>query len=182
MDKLTDNIFRIISIAGITITIAIVALHSVFHLPHPKIQTQRSSQKIPLIYLLIKMLVQLGAVCSFLTLLITGFLPLVVLGRTISGYWLMLHVAAAGVFVCCLALLALGCAEKNLLVKHNIFKGALFWLILLLAIPMILSIVLSMFPVFGTHSQECLLWIHRYCALLFVILAIMHTYLTILEK
>jgi hypothetical protein len=160
----------------------VVALHSVFRRTTPKSQPQQSLKKIPLLYCIIKILVQLGAVCSFLTLLITGFFPLVVLGRTIFGYWLMLHVSAGGVFVCCLVLLALACTEKNLLIKYNIFKGSLFWLILLLSLPLILSIALSMLPIFGTHSQECLLWIHRYCALLFVVLAIMHTYLTILEK
>ena len=57
-----------------------------------------------------------------------------------------------------------------------------FWLIIFLALPLILSIVLSMFPYFGTHWQELLLSIHRYTALVFTLVAIVHTYLLIRIK
>jgi len=51
-----------------------------------------------------------------------------------------------------------------------------------LALPVILSIVLSMFPLFGTDGQEFLLQLHRYSALLFALVAIMYTYLVILTR
>ena len=57
-----------------------------------------------------------------------------------------------------------------------------FWLIIFLALPLILSIVLSMFPLFGTHWQELLLSMHRYTALVFALVAIVHTYLVIRTK
>ena len=57
-----------------------------------------------------------------------------------------------------------------------------FWLIIFLALPLILSIVLSMFPLFGTHGQELLLSVHRYTALVFVLVGIVHIYLVIRTK
>jgi hypothetical protein len=48
-----------------------------------------------------------------------------------------------------------------------------------LALPVILSVVLSMFPLFGTDGQEFLLNLHRYSALLLALVAIVHTYLII---
>jgi hypothetical protein len=57
-----------------------------------------------------------------------------------------------------------------------------FWLLIFLALPLILSIVLSMFPLFGTHHQEILLALHGYVALVFTIVAIVHIYLVIQTK
>ena len=57
-----------------------------------------------------------------------------------------------------------------------------FWLIIFLALPLILSIILSMFPLFGTHWQELLLSMHRYTALVFVLVVIVHIYLVIRTK
>jgi len=57
-----------------------------------------------------------------------------------------------------------------------------FWLLAVLALPLILSIILSMFPLFGTHWQEILMDIHRWTALVFAIAAIIHIYLIIRAK
>ena len=54
-----------------------------------------------------------------------------------------------------------------------------FWLIVFLALPLILSIVFSMFPYFGSYWQELLLDIHRYTALVFALVTIVHTYLVV---
>ena len=57
-----------------------------------------------------------------------------------------------------------------------------FWLLIFLALPLILSIILSMFPLFGTHHQELLLASHGYVAMVFTIVAIVHIYLVIQIK
>lgn len=57
-----------------------------------------------------------------------------------------------------------------------------FWLLIFLALPLILSIVLSMLPLFGTHHQELLLASHGYVAMVFTIVAIVHIYLVIQIK
>jgi len=57
-----------------------------------------------------------------------------------------------------------------------------FWLICTLAIPLILSIVLSMFPLFGIHGQKFLLQLHLYIALLLALAVIVHGCLVIRSR
>ena len=63
--------------------------------------------------------------------------------------------------------------------KYELLRKLCFWVILLLAFPVILSIVLSMFLLFGTYVQGFLLEVHRYSTLALALAAIIHTYLTI---
>ncbi len=157
----------------------------------------------------LRKLVYLLALLCFLILAITGFYPVLVLREPIYGYWLILHATFAPVFAICLASLAVmwagnccfnkgdwlwlqrvlgresvnkadvkkSCPEQSR--GNELLRKICFWLIMLLALPAILSIVLSMFPLFGTHGQEFLLQLHRYSALLLALSVIVHTYLTI---
>jgi len=157
----------------------------------------------------LRKLVYLLALLCFLILAITSFYPVLVLKEPIHGYWLILHATFAPVFTICLAILAVmwagNCcfnkndwpwlqralgreAVNNSVVKkscpersrgNKLLRKICFWLIILLALPVILSIVLSMFPLFGTEGQEFLLDTHRYCALLLALVVIVHTYLII---
>ena len=54
-----------------------------------------------------------------------------------------------------------------------------FWVILFLALPLILSIVVSMFHLLGTNWQHLTLALHRWTSLVFAIVVIIHTYLAI---
>ncbi len=152
----------------------------------------------------LRILVYLVALVCFVVLVITGFYPVVFLGEHLSGYLLMVHATFAPVFAGCLAVLALMWAdncrfEKNdwpwlqkLLygeaaakpagAKCQLGQKVCFWVIVLLALPVILSIVLGMFPLFGTDGQEFLLNLHRYSTLLLAAAAILHTYLIIRTK
>ena len=147
----------------------------------------------------------LALVC-FVVLALTGFYPVLVLGEHISGYPVMVHATFAPVFTICLAVLAVMWARNSrfttgdwpwfqrLVQRVTLIKSTgkkahpegfglgqkiSFWLIIFLALPLALSIVLSMFPLFGTHWQELLLGIHRYTAVLFSLVAIVHIYLLI---
>jgi len=142
------------------------------------------------------------AVC-FVVLAITGFWPVLVHGEHISGFPIMIHSTFAAVFAICLAIIALTWAGGNRFEKGDcpwlwrllrrftnlrvpvqegasqwtlMVKKAMFWAIAGLALPLILSIVLSMLPLFGTHWQEILLAAHRWTALLFAVAVILHTY------
>jgi cytochrome b subunit of formate dehydrogenase len=153
-----------------------------------------------------KKLVYWVALLCFIVLAVTGFAQRLLLGEAISGYWLMLHATCAPVFAVCLALLALMWAPRCVFrwgdwpwleglirrvikleadaaepasVGFNLGQKVTFWLIIILALPLILSIVSSMFPFFGTHWQELLLDTHRYSALLLALAVIVHTYLMI---
>ena len=150
----------------------------------------------------LRKLVYLLALLCFVVLVITGFYPSLAQGQLISGYFIMVHTTAGGVFAVCLAVLAVMWAHscrfnkgdwpwlqqllrREIMNKeHPVEKSWLgqkicFWLIVSLAIPLILSIVLSMFPFFGTNWQELLLSTHRYIALLLALVIIVHTYLLI---
>jgi hypothetical protein len=129
----------------------------------------------------IRRLVYLLALLCFLTLGITGFYPVLVLKESIHGYWLILHAVFAPVFVICLAGLVVMWAGNCCFNKNDWpwLQKICFWLIVILALPVILSIVLSMFSLFGTQGQEFLLQLHRYSALLLALIAIVYTYLII---
>jgi hypothetical protein len=129
---------------------------------------------------IIRRLVYLLAILCFLIAVITSFYPVLVLKEPIHGYWLILHAVFAPFFVICLAVLAIMWAGNCSFNKdHPRLQKVCFWLIITLAIPAILSIVLSMFSLFGTKGQEFLLQVHRYSALLLALIIIVHTYLII---
>ncbi len=131
---------------------------------------------------------------SFVILAVTGFGPLLIVARPLSGFPLMTHLAAAPVFAVGLAYLTLMGAYRHRFepgewpVRPDAGDGGgpsgrfafgekvSFWLVILLALPVILSTVLSMFPLFGTDGQEWLLDVHRYSAVLLVMAILVHTY------
>ena len=167
-------------------------------------------QKLTLVGVLRKLVYLLALLC-FVVLLVTGFFPRLVLQKPISGYWLMLHATFSPVFAACLAILAImwahncrldksywpwlqkilqhrkaSCgrqtANKAVPEKHELSRKVAFWIIVFLALPLILSPVLSMFPLFGTHWQELLAQLHKYTALLLALVIIIHTYLMALTE
>jgi len=216
--------FRIISIAGFFFTFAGIALHCACSRPKfddlfGKDRQLRIldglrmliylltllllEQKLNLISVIRKLLYLLAILC-FLVLLVTGFYRPLVLGQSISGYWMVIHATFAPVFAGCLAILAvmwahncrfdknyfprlselLQCETANLPrpQKYELARKVCFWLIISLALPLILSIILSMFSLFGTAAQRFLLQLHRYTALLFALVAIVQIYLIIRMK
>jgi len=155
-------------------------------------------QKLTLLGVLRKLVFLLALLC-LVVLVITGFVPRIFLGEQISGYWLMLHATAAPVFAACMAALAVMWADAcrlnknywpwlNIIIRrtpqsvaspreYELAGRLAFWLLVVLALPVVLSAVLSMFPLFGTAWQEFLLQLHRYCTLTFALVAIIYLYL-----
>jgi len=154
-----------------------------------------ANRLLPLLKLL-RNLVYFVGVVSFAVLVISGFYPLVT-GSRLSGYWVMAHATAAPVFAACLAILALFWADR-----HSFFKvitprpenqetassdfclcqKILFWLIVLLALPLIMAILMMMFPLFAAHTQECLLQVHRVAALVSAIAVILLIGISLVHK
>ncbi len=156
----------------------------------------------------IRKLVYLLALLSFLVLGITGFYPTLVKGEHISGYLIMIHATFAPILAICLAVLAVmwagRCAfntkdwpwfqrfiERVTLVKidkdlsdkeSSVWQKITFWLIIFLALPLVMSIILSMLPYFGTHWQDLFVFIHRYVALVFAIIVLIHTHLIVIAQ
>ena len=141
-------------------------------------------------------------------LTITGFFPSWFLGKTITGYWLMLHAIAGPVFAVCITVHVLmvahnycyndndwpwlmrlisliGCKRKDngpLTATKQLGSKTCFWLIAVLALGLNLSILSSMLPFVTSHTQEVLLHIHRYCGLALVIVALVYTNFAIIAK
>ncbi|MHC4325831.1 MAG: cytochrome b/b6 domain-containing protein [Planctomycetota bacterium] len=155
---------------------------------------------------ILRMLAYLLALVSFVVLALTGFYPVLILGEHISGYLVMLHVTFAPVLTVCVAVLAVMWASncrftagdwpwlERIVQRVTSVKNAgktaqtkssglgqkiTFWLVLFLTLPLALSIVISMFPLFGTHGQELLLGLHRKISYIFTVVVIAHTFLLI---
>ena len=157
-------------------------------------------QKLRLVGVLRKLIYLLALLC-FVVLVITGFYPVLVRGEHLGGFLLVLHATFAPVFAACLAVLVVFWADncrfnKNYwpwlqrvlgreavnkagVKKYELLQKICFWLIVILALPVILSIVLGMFPLFGTDGQKFLLNLHRYSTLPLALAAIVHIYLII---
>jgi len=149
---------------------------------------------------ILRMLVYLAALLCLVVLAVTGFYPVLIRGEHISGYLVMVHATFAPVFAICLAVMAVMWAsngrfsrgdwpwfdrlvQRATLVqsaggeragRSGLWRKIFFWLTIFLALPLGLSIVLSMFPLFGTHGQELLLGLHRSTALVFGPVATIH--------
>ena len=135
-------------------------------------------------------------------LAVTGFGPLLLLARPMSGFTLLAHLVAAPVFAVGLAYLTLMGAHHHRFGpgewpgvkgrqagdgggppgRFSVGQKISFWLAILLALPVILSTVLSMFPLFGTAGQERLLEVHRYSSVLLVMAIMIYTYLTVFHR
>ena len=135
---------------------------------------------------------------SFALLFLTGFAP-VVSGDRLHGYMLMLHASFAPVFIVCAMVVVLGGAAQycfsskdcELLSRPADYKGGLggiltdtgiaakacFWVLAIMTLPLTLSMVFSMLPLFGTEIQELLFEAHRWSALIFAAFAIFELYL-----
>jgi len=201
--------FRVVSISALLLTLVVVMLHYralrarrgalVDTAPSPRRQDRGDS----MVLNRFRKLVYILALACFGVLAVTGFGPSLIVGEHPAGYLLMLHVTAAPVFAVSLAVLTLMWAyrcrfdqsdwrwlqrllrreagdKKPAQEKSDFGPKVFFWLIVLFALSVILSITLSMFPLFGTGGQEFLSQLHRYSALLLVITAIGHTYLLLL--
>jgi hypothetical protein len=137
------------------------------------------------------------AVLCFLLLAVTGFVQILFSGDHPSGILLVIHVTVAPFFALSLAAAALLWAhslrfdmEDWRVVRHLGHPGLReetirfaskvgFWLILLLSLPLMLTVILELFPLFGTEGEAFLIRLHGYSALFLMLVALSHLYLTI---
>ena len=137
----------------------------------------------------------------FALLVLSSYLPVILTGDHLSGLALIIHVTVAPLFCISLAASAVFWAQKkrfsdadSSLLKDKSFskiftsgglspawEKVIFWLFLIFSVPAILSIVLSMYPLFGSEGQEFLLQTHRYTTLILFLLATIHT-LAVIKK
>jgi cytochrome b subunit of formate dehydrogenase len=139
----------------------------------------------------------LATLGSVLLLTITGFLPVIIFGAAISNVALILHLLLAPIFAIGVTALALFWAqrhrfnqtdwerlqqwfrkEKAAAPQENphVWQKICFWSTLLLAVPLIVSTILMMYPFYGTTGQESLLNWHGFAGLLLLAAVVLHTY------
>ncbi len=145
-------------------------------------------------------LVYILTIASFGILALTGFVPVVFFGKSVSGFVLILHALAAPIFAIGLAIICFLWAHHHRF-NNNDWQSLLhftrrkteniesvpqptalgrkisFWLILLLSLTVIGSVILSMYPLFSTDGQEMLLRLHGYSALFLLIVVVTRFYL-----
>jgi len=131
----------------------------------------------------------------FVILGLTGFFPVLLFGSHLSGLLLIIHVTVAPLFVLSLMFAILFWAnyqqydvqdistiktiKKNKNSENDVnsfWEKTYFWLFSIVSLPAILSMILSMYPIFGTDGQVYMLNLHRYTVLFLLIIASFHIY------
>jgi cytochrome b subunit of formate dehydrogenase len=167
------------------------------------VKSEKSTNSTKL-FISIKMIVYFIVLLCVVILMISGFAQPLLFGKSPSGILLLLHVTIAPIF-------AVGMSAVALLWAHNHnfsqrdwhwFRTRLskeykmqeinetysagekicFWLGLSSSLPVILSVIFSMFPYFGTYGQEYLFQVHRYGAMALVIIVATHSYFIIFKR
>ncbi|HEY5701094.1 MAG TPA: hypothetical protein VIT83_03295 [Gammaproteobacteria bacterium] len=114
------------------------------------------------------------SVWTSILLALTGFVP-VVEGRHLTGYALLAHAGLGGLLAVTLAVLLLLTGQPHL--PENEHGGSKvstprkwsYWLMTISALALILSVLVAMLPLLGTHGQHLAISAHRYAAVLFVL-------------
>jgi len=171
-------IFRAVTAAATGFSLIAVAVH--YFVAKPTV-TRLSPGPIRFDLCTFKTLAYLAAILSAAVLMLTGFYAVIVTGKALTGYLLMVHATAAPVFAASLAISALFLAGSNSLsnapTRAALISRICFWSMLVLSLPVILSSTLSMFSIFGTEGQAFLYYLHRYSTLLLSVAAIWYVYL-----
>jgi hypothetical protein len=139
-------------------------------------------------------LVYLGALVSVGVLGVTSFYTVLRFGG-MHRWWLFVHMFGAGAMTGILPLLALtwcGASRFGRPTQRQVEEGYLprffwiprvmFWLFLLAGLVVMLTMLVSMLPVFGSDGLEVLLDIHRYAGLLAVVALLIHFYCVLLQR
>ena len=116
---------------------------------------------------------------SIFGLALTGFWAAIIKAEFLSGFLLMLHCTLAPVLCLFLTAALIISAQRHCFDKSDwplrqavSWRKICFWVLMAAAAPVILSMVLSMLPLFGTVGQEILFNIHRVAALILSVSAL----------
>jgi len=144
----------------------------------------------------------LATLAGVLILAITGFVP-VIFGYHAANFALMIHMILAPLFAIGITALALFHAERHRFNQNDwqrlrqwfrreksaaprenpeLWQKLCFWLSVLLSVPILVSILLIMYPIFDTRAQETFLHWHGYAGLLLLAIVVLHAYLILSNK
>ena len=144
----------------------------------------------------LKRIVLIVAVTCLIVMFITAFSGRLAANQLMTGYILMIHVGTAPVFIVCTVFLIVSWGYQCRLTENEwgellnrimlkpashensmLFLKLTFWFSMGLSVPVSLSMLASMFTIFGTHGQEVLFNIHQYTSLALVSSVVIHLYL-----
>lgn len=180
--------FRQVAFYGVAAALVAVVLH--FLIAGRKAWPGGAGPKTPARTLrFLEALVYLAALSGFLALASSGFYSAIALNARMTGFILLVHVSAGGLFAVSLAALVVFRAEASRFGAREADAGperfrcgqkVLFWGIALLGLTALSSILLSMVPFFGTSGQANLYALHRCCAVGLLMAAIGYGYFGLL--
>jgi hypothetical protein len=164
---------RTLTTIGLLVAIALPLWDYAMFRPNRRALTGAKTHKVErLIYAVFLIAVLLMGLSSF---------GMILVGESMHGWMLILHMSVAGMFAVALTALALLWAEQASFTRDpatRFYTGekVAFWLTIAAGFSTILSAMLGMMSWFGTVGQSILLDVHRYSALLLLICAIFHGY------
>jgi hypothetical protein len=170
-------------------TVVLIVLHLVMSLIGGRSRRPRRGLNI------LEKLIYLGILASVFGLAFTSFFTVLQFG-TMKGWWLFAHMFGAGALVGLLPLLAIiwagpsrfgrgpaGSEEQETYAPKFFWMPKLmFWLLLASGSVVILTMLVSMLPIFGTDGLHALLDIHRYAGLMTVVVLLLHFYCVLLQR
>jgi len=196
------SLYQTLSILGIGGTAGVCVLHYLLvgrRMPHPG-HGRRSILR----YNLWERFLHLVLLATFLVLAVTAFWASIGWGGPMTGYNLMLHTTCGAIFAVAVAVMLVTWAADHAFGKHDGLwlraggccstRGDLpagrfgagdkiyFWIAAPLTLMLLLTMLLSMVPIFGTAGQHVMYDLHRYAALVLMIATIWHAYATTLMK
>ncbi|MBX3007115.1 MAG: hypothetical protein KF816_03705 [Melioribacteraceae bacterium] len=116
-------------------------------------------------------------------LILTSFIPVVIFNVHMTGLLLLIHVKSALLFLIALTGYVLMSAHANRFIENEISRSKIvFWLLVFFSFPVIISILLMLFPLFGSDGIDFLLDTHRYSTTMFTIALLFHIYYVISVK
>jgi hypothetical protein len=131
----------------------------------PPVQTRRAGGFFPFLGYLFMLL-------GMLALGVTGIGTFATDRAPMTAWVLMLHVGLSPLFSIGLALMALTWPSRR--ASQGSAAHFFFWLMLLVGLVVILTGVVPMTPVLGTGGQHLFYLAHRYSAIAFVVVVILH--------
>jgi len=108
--------------------------------------------------------VRIALIGTMLVLAITGFLYGWPFSTPLGGFPLLSHVGFGAFYAIALTVWAMLRAKSD--------GHVWFWLLVICGIVLILSVLVAMFPILGTHGQHVAIIVHRIAAVLSIIAAI----------
>ena len=131
-----------------------------------------------------EMLAHTVATIGFLIAAITGLGTEYIYGE-VAGWPLFIHMFGAGLFLLGMAAVAIIWADRSRFgvdTGLNLGQKLIFWIALALGLVIMLSMLLAMLPLIGTTGQHLLFVIHEYCGLLFLVVMIVHTVVSLAAR